>query len=202
MNLLADIRPGTLGSFAWNHEPERWESLAGGGVRVYAPARADYFRDPAGVHIVDAAPTLWLNVAGDFVARLLVRPQFRSTYDSGCLLVRRDESHWAKVCYERTDFGTQAVVSVVTDGASDDANGPDLTVPAVWLQVARVANCFGLHYALDGESWHMVRYFGLPAGESFLVGMVAQCPVGPGTVVDWLEFSLEKRTVANLRAGV
>ncbi len=202
MNLLSEIRPGHLGSFSWSHEPEHWESLPGGGLRVHAPARADYFRDPAGVTVVDAAPYLWLNVEGDFVARLLARPQFRSTYDSGCLLVRRDATHWGKVCYESTDFGTHAVVSVVTNDVSDDANGPDLSVPEVWLQIARVGGCFGLHYALDGQSWHMVRYFSLPVPTTVQVGMVAQCPVGPGTVVDWLSFSLEQRSVANLRAGV
>ena len=201
MNLLEDIRPGNLGRFSWQHEPERWQTLPGGGLRVYAPAKADYFRDPAGKQVVDAAPYLCLKVEGDFVAQLSVRPQFQSTYDSGCLLVRHDAAHWAKVCYESTDFGTHAVVSVVTDDVSDDANGPDLTVAEVWLQIARVGDCFGLHYALDGRSWHMVRYFRLPAPREVQVGMVAQCPVGPGTIIDWLSFSLEQRAVANLRAG-
>lgn len=38
-------------------------------------------------------------------------------------MVLQDMAHWAKACFELTDFNTQAVVSVVTNGQSDDANG-------------------------------------------------------------------------------
>jgi regulation of enolase protein 1 (concanavalin A-like superfamily) len=202
MNLLTGIRPGNLGPFSWEYEPERWEALPGGGLRVYAFAGANIFHDPRGNREDDAAPFLWLPVEGDFVARLRTRPRFESTYDSGCLVVRQDAGHWAKICYESTDFGTRAIVSVVTDGLSDDANGVDLTVPDAWLQIARVGNVFALHYALDGQDWHMVRLFRLDLPATVQVGMVAQCPVGPGSVIDFLEFTLERRTVANPRAGI
>jgi regulation of enolase protein 1 (concanavalin A-like superfamily) len=172
-------------------------------MRVHVPAKVDYFQDPGGeLFRYDSAPFLWLPVTGDFVARLRVRPDFRSTYDSGCLMVRQDAQHWAKLCFEQTDFGTRAVVSVVTDGVSDDANGVDVSVDEIWLQMVRVGGCFGLHYSLDGANWRMVRYFGLSVPAEAKVGMVAQCPTGPGTVVDLLEFSLEQRTVESIRAGV
>jgi regulation of enolase protein 1 (concanavalin A-like superfamily) len=202
MNLLSDIRPGHLGPFSWEYEPERWEPLPYGGLRIYAFAGANIFQDPTGKKMDDAAPFLWQSVTGDFVARLRTRPHFQSTYDSGCLVVRQDAHHWAKVCYESTDFGTRAIVSVVTNGLSDDANGVDLTVPDVWLQIARGGNVFALHYSMDGQDWHMVRLFRMDMPATVQVGMVAQCPVGPGSVIDWLEFTLEQRTVANPRAGV
>jgi hypothetical protein len=34
------------------------------------------------------------------------------------------------------------------------------------------------------------------------VGLVAQCPAGPGVEIDWLSFSIELRTLSNLRAGI
>jgi hypothetical protein len=69
-------------------------------------------------------------------------------------------------------------VSVVTRGTSDDANGADLTVPEVWLQIYRAGNVFGMHYALDGRIWRMVRLFRLDVPERIKVGLVAQCPAG------------------------
>jgi len=33
------------------------------------------------------------------------------------------------------------------------------------------------------------------------VGLVAQCPSGPGTTIDFLSFTVESRTVTNLRSG-
>lgn len=136
------------------------------------------------------------------MARARVRPTFASTYDAGALMVYADEAHWAKVCYESTDFGVHAAVSVVTNGLSDDANGVDLAVDEVWLQIARMGDVFAMHYALDGRGWHMVRYFTLPVPPRVRVGLVAQSPAGPGTMVDFGEFAVESRSVKNLRAGV
>ena len=201
MNLLQDISSDRLGNLTWAHAPARWEPLPGGGLRVSAPGGTDYFRDPRGQYSKDAAPFLWLPVEGDFVARLHARPTFATTYDAGCLMVRHDEAHWAKICYERTDLGTQAVVSVVTDGLSDDANGVNLEVADVWLQIARQGDAWGLHYALDGRQWRMVRYFALPMPARVQVGLAAQSPIGPGTTVDFLHLAVDLRRIADLRAG-
>ncbi len=203
MNLLAQLRAGDLGAFRWTNDPAGWEPLPGGGLRIHAPARSDYFRDPAGaMPPTDSAPYLWLEATGDFVAQALVRPHFSATYDSGCLMMRHSAEHWAKLCFEQTDFGTRAAVSVVTRGTSDDANGVDLAVDAVWLQICRVGDVFGLHYSLDGRQWRMVRYAGLAVPATVRIGMVAQSPVGDGAAIDFAHFGLEARTVANLRQGV
>jgi regulation of enolase protein 1 (concanavalin A-like superfamily) len=117
-------------------------------------------------------------------------------------MARHDEKNWAKVCFEKTDFGTTAVVSVVTRGLSDDANGANLAVPDTWLQMVRAGNVFALHYAPDGQQWRMVRVFHLDVPETIRVGIVAQCPVGQGTTIDFLSFSIDKHTIANARSGV
>jgi regulation of enolase protein 1 (concanavalin A-like superfamily) len=202
MELLQDIGTKGLGSLQWGPEPVRWEPLPGGGIRVVTPARVDYFRDPDGRHVTDSAPFLWLQVEGDFVAQAHVRPTFASVYDAGALMVRHDETHWAKSCFESTDFGTHAAVSVVTNGLSDDANGVNLDVAALWMQIVRVGNVFAMHYALDGQNWRMTRYFTLPVPPAIRVGMVSQSPTGPGATIDWLAFRVERRAVANLRAGI
>jgi regulation of enolase protein 1 (concanavalin A-like superfamily) len=206
MQFLADLSKG-LGPLQWFNEPAKWEPLPGGGIRVYAPARTDYFQNPNGQGGVDSAPLLWTTVEGDFVAQAHVRPTFASTYDAGALMVRHDETHWAKLCFESTDLGTHAAVSVVTDGLSDDANGVDLETGDIRLQVVRQGDLFGMHYALEGEpgdsrAWRMVRYFALSLPPQVKVGLVAQCPVGSGTVVDFYSFTIESRRVENVRAGV
>jgi regulation of enolase protein 1 (concanavalin A-like superfamily) len=204
MNLLENLTPQNLAErgLSWNPEPVDWSPLPGGGIRVSAPAKADYFRDPSGSHVNDSAPFLGMDISGDFVARAHVRPTFASTYDSGVIMLRQDAENWAKVCFERTDFGTTAVVSVVTRGLSDDANGADVTVPDVWLQAVRAGNTFALHYSLDGAIWRMVRVFNLAVSAILRVGIVSQSPAGPGTTVDFLQFSIERRTVKNARTGI
>lgn len=204
MNLLENLTSQNLAArgLTWDPEPVEWVPLPGGGIRVSAPAKADYFRDPSGSHVNDSAPFLGMDVTGDFIARAHVRPTFASTYDSGVIMVRQDAENWAKVCFERTDFGTTAAVSVVTRGLSDDANGADVAVTDLWLQAVRAGNVFALHYSLDGAIWRMVRVFNLSVPKTVRVGIVSQSPVGPGTTVDFLYFSVEQRTIQNARTGI
>lgn len=152
MNLLEDLTPDQLAAhgLAWDHPPLGWKRLPEGGIRVAVPPKVDYFQAPTGTHAADNAPYLWLNATGDFVAQAHVRPAFTTQWDAGAVMVRHDALHWAKLCYERTDFGTTATVSVVTREQSDDANGVDLVAPDLWLQIFRAANVFGMHYALEG----------------------------------------------------
>jgi uncharacterized protein len=205
MNLLENANPEVLQErgLTWTHLPESWEALEGGGLRVKVPARLDYFQDPSGNHIKDNAPYLWTSVSGDFVARAKVRPpSTRSGGDAAAIMVRQDAQHWGKLCFEFTDLGNLAAVSVVTNGVSDDANGADLTPGEIWLQVCRAGDVFGLQYSLDGKNWRMVRVFKLVMADPIQLGLVAQCPGGPGTMIDWLSFTIEPRRVTNLRAGI
>lgn len=205
MNLLDNFSSEKMAraGLIWDHPPLQWEALPGNGLRVYAPEKADYFQDPGGVTKKDAAPYLWLNASGNFVARTQVRaPQSRLHGDAATIMVRQDTLHWLKLCYECTDWSALAVISVVTNGTSDDANGVELALPQVWLQVHRTGDVFGLHYSVDGQTWRMVRLLRMAMPASIKVGLVAQCPGGPGVAIDFLSFSVEPRTVKDLRAGV
>jgi uncharacterized protein len=202
MNLLDGLTPETLAArgLAWENVPQ-WTPLAGGGIRVAAPPATDCFRDPAGGKVKDNGPYLWREVVGNFVARAHVRPHFAGQYDAGGILVRENEERWAKLCFESTNFGTAAAISVVTRGLSDDANGPDLAAPGLWLQVCRVGDEFGMHYTVDGKNWRKVRRFHLQLPRTVRVGPLAQSPGDRGTSVDFLWFAVESRTVTDTRTG-
>lgn len=199
-NLLSYLTNQNAGTFHWQNA-SRYVCLPEGGVRITAAPRCDYFCDPAGSHVMDSAPYFYQDVTGDFVARALVTHPFQTTWDAAALMVRQDAHHWAKLCFEATDFDTHAVVSVVTNGISDDANGVNYHWPRIWLQIVRKGAVFGMHYSTDGLQWNMVRYFTIDATETLQVGMVAQSPIGEGSEMDFLYFSIEKQSVENLRAG-
>jgi regulation of enolase protein 1 (concanavalin A-like superfamily) len=71
-----------------------------------------------------------------------------------------------------------------------------------WLQVSRVDDSFSFHYSLDGSRFDMMRFFSLPVSKTIKVGLVAQSPMGQGGERIFKQFSLQKKTVANLRFGV
>lgn len=175
-------------------------------IAIYAPARSDYFNNPIPengklMKPQGNAPVYYKEIEGDFVIKVKVRPDFKTTYDAACIMVIQDENTWAKAAFEKSDFGTTAVVSVVTNFVSDDANGCNINTDSVWLQVARVGNNFAIHYSLDGEKYDMVRLFSLTVGNTVKIGIGAQCPTGEGGYRYFSSLSIEKKTLTNLRAG-
>jgi regulation of enolase protein 1 (concanavalin A-like superfamily) len=116
-------------------------------------------------------------------------------------MVMENTQIWAKACFEQTDFNTRAVVSVVTNQVSDDANGCNINGDSVWLQMTRAGQAFAFHYSEDGENYYMMRVFSLPVGETVKVGLEAQAPIGSGGERHFESFSIESKTVKNIRMG-
>lgn len=191
-------------SFKWLNKSEIAQK--GEEIEIYAPPKSDFFNNPIPengklMKPQADAPFFYKEVQGDFVIKVKVRPEFKTTYDAACIMVIQDENTWVKAAFEKSDFGTNAVVSVVTNVTSDDANGCNVSEDSVWLQVARVGNCFAVHYSLDGEKFDMVRLFTLPADDTVKVGIEAQCPMGDGGYRYFSGLTIEKKTIENLRAG-
>ena len=196
-----------ISKFKWLNESRVTIKEDGDRFTVYAPPKSDFFNNPvpengALMKPQGNAPFLYTEVEGDFVVRVRVTPSFMTDYDAACIMVIRDENIWLKAAFEKSDFGTAAVVSVVTNGVSDDANGCNISADSVWLQVTRVGNNFAVHYSIDGEKFDMMRLCLLPVGDIVKVGVEAQCPIGDGGERIFSGLTIEKRTVRNLRAGV
>ncbi|MGI6239684.1 MAG: DUF1349 domain-containing protein [Christensenellales bacterium] len=193
--------------FLWlNEGTARFEE---GALVIDAPPSSDFFNggDASATseelpQNLNNAPFYYTEAAGDFVMRAQVSLAFQDNYDAATLMLMENLDIWAKACFEQTDFGTRAVVSVVTNCVSDDANGCNVDTDHVWLQAVRVGNSFAFHYSLDGERFDMMRFFTLPVGETIKVGLVAQAPIGAGGARVFRHFSLEKKTVENIRSGV
>ena len=192
--------------FKWLNEGEiRTE---GNKIIIKAPAQTDFFcgaieecDDGILPESLCNAPYYYTEVEGDFVLKVKVTHDFKDTYDSASVMVMKDLTCWAKCCYELTDFGTHAAVSVVTKGTSDDANGNNLEGNTAWLQVCRVGNNFAFHYSQDGENFYMMRYFYLPADPVIKVGLLAQAPTGNGGDRIYEDLTIVKEKVKNIRAG-
>lgn len=176
-------------------------------VTIYAPGHQDWFRNPvpnaegAFDKPVAEAPVLYMEIEGDFVFSAKVTPHHKNSYDACALMVIENETLWAKLAFEASDFGSNAVVCVVTNEFSDDCNGCDITQESIWLKFIRVGDVFSAHYSLDGEEYHMVRLFRLPMFKTIKVGLEAQCPLGEGGERTFSEIKIERKTICNLRTG-
>jgi regulation of enolase protein 1 (concanavalin A-like superfamily) len=192
--------------------PLAWTGAAGdaefdaehGTLTVRAAAGVDWTNDAAGGAAQHTATALSFPPGpGDFALSARVRLDgVRTTFDAGAIALWSDRDHWAKLCHEFSPQGQPMVVSVVTDGWSDDANGATVPGDAVHLRVARVGSAIAFHSSLDGEHWDFVRLFRLePGAEPFVVGFLSQAPTGERceAVFDLIRYTRE--TIGDLRDG-
>lgn len=200
-NLLRSISNSSIGPFKWVNEAP-YEKIDEDTLLITAPGDTDVFTDPVGVNIKANAPYLYQEVEGDFRMTAHVGHEFKSTWDAAVLMIWDDQEKNAKLCFEKSDFGTKAIVSVVTNGVSDDANGVNYNWNNVWLQITRQGNIFALHYGPDGKNWNMVRLFRLDANKTIKIGMEAQCPAGEESKIYFYHFNIDNTPVQDLRAGV
>ena len=193
--------------FYWLNESTLKEEE--GKITIYAPAGTDFFCNDGTVseegitpESLHNAPLYYTEISGDFVLTVKVSHDFKDTYDSSSLMVMEDLENWAKSCFEKTDFGTHAAVSVVTkQGRSDDANGSNIAGNTVWLRICRVNNSFSFLYSEDGAQFYMTRFFNLSGKETVKVGLLAQAPQGDGGDRIYEDLRIEKKTVKNIRFG-
>ncbi|MEA2133184.1 MAG: uncharacterized protein QOC68_1093 [Solirubrobacteraceae bacterium] len=187
---------------AWDASPASWSLDEGPMLTIAAPARSDLFNDPAGGEPMAAAPRLLGAVGGDFQLSARVRCTFAGTFDAGALLVWADARRWVKLAFEVSPQGEPMVVSVVTDGRSDDANAFVVRDGAVWLRISRLGAACALHARIDGEAWRFVRHFALAAPDTLRAGFLAQSPVGDGATARFDEIGFIPERLTDLRSGI
>ncbi|MDR2901247.1 MAG: DUF1349 domain-containing protein [Treponema sp.] len=189
-----------LKDFKWDFESK--VEINENNLKLTALPHTDYFVDPVSGTSIMNAPYYYCETDKDFVLNTKATREFVSTYDACALLVISDETHWVKLCFEFSDFGTHAVVSVITNGVSDDANGVDIEGDTVYLQIVKRGGLFALHYSLDGNNYRMVRLCKLPVNNTVKVGFVAQSPRGEGGDCFYEDIQLDFKSVNDLRKGV
>ncbi len=181
------------------------EEIEGNKIILKSGEKTDYFcsydYEAKTTNKIFTAPFMYTEVQGDFVASVKATLDFKDTYDSAVLMLMEHDLLWAKACFELTDFGKTAAVSVVTNGVSDDANGANVTAKEIYLKAVRVKNDFSFHYSLDGKNYEMMRFFHLEMSDTIKVGMASQSPLGNGTTCIFHDFKVENITVKNIRKG-
>jgi uncharacterized protein len=184
----------------WLAPPARWRA-EGSTLELAAHPRTDWFVDPSGARepTLDGAALVG-EVAGDFVLSACVTVGFAATFDAGVLMLHASDTVWAKLCFELSPQREPMVVSVVTRGTSDDANGFVVDGDTVWLRIARMGPAFAFHASTDGSDWRLVRHFTLGDVEP-AVGFEAQSPTGDGCDVRFDDVRFEARRLRDLRDG-
>src|SRR5690606_15794879 len=159
------------------NEPVAWRVEGDDAITLTAGPRTDLFTDPGGPDRFANAPALLGRLDGDFTLAARIEADLSSTYDAGVLLLYAGKDTWAKFCLELSPQGRPTIVTVVNRGVSDDCNSLSLDgAEDVRLRVSRLGGAYAFHAAVDGDFWHLIRYFALDGEPE--VGFLAQSPTG------------------------
>lgn len=171
-------------------------------LRLTAAAGTDWTNDAFGGAQQHAATLLGFVPTEDFSlsARVRVRGA-RTTFDAAVLAIWGDNDHWAKLCFENSLQGQAMVVSVVTNGFSDDCNSTLVAEEAVYLRIVRSGAGWAFHSSTDGHDWVFVRVFRLDFAGPVRVGFLAQAPMGDRCVAEFDAVAYSADVPADLRNG-
>jgi regulation of enolase protein 1 (concanavalin A-like superfamily) len=188
-----------ISGLSWMNEPESFH-MVDSSLVITVDKGTDFFNNPEDNSIINTAPFLSKKIHGDFVVKILVQPDFSSQWNAMALMMHIDSLHWIKLAFENSDATGPGIVTVVTNGTSDDANGAILNnEERIWLAMVRKQNIYSMHWSLDGKNFNMTRLTKMPDSEAVRVGIEAQSPVGEEAIHKVFYFNIDQRTVENLR---
>lgn len=167
----------------WIDQPQSF-SIRGDQLEIIAGANTDLYAFVDGSYYINNAPKVLFKPDSNFVFSVKIKPDFKSLYDGGAILVYTDSSNWAKVLFEKHDDGTTGLgVSLVRDKRGDDSYHPIQKADAVFVKVARSGMIFNFYYSMDGKSWKLLRTFPYQKVDELKIGFYAQSPKGEACTV-------------------
>jgi regulation of enolase protein 1 (concanavalin A-like superfamily) len=194
------IQPLQQFELAWTN-PTAGRQIDGDALHITAPALTDLFTDPAGEVIKDNSPRAVFTPDAQFTLSAHVTVEFAATYDAGVLVFYVDGEHWAKLCFEYSPQNEPMIVSVVTNGVSDDCNSVPLARTDIYLRITRLGRAFAFHYSEDGVYWRLVRHFTLRQTANLRAGFSAQSPTGEGCHIVFDQIVYRPVAVKDIRSG-
>lgn len=171
----------------------------GNNITIEAGKKTDLFNDMCSDSRYSNFPFYYTLIEGDFIIRCKIAPEFKETYDLGCIIIFENIEKWIKFAFENADSGHPSMVSVVTNGVSDDSNGEKIDESEIWMQIIRKGNNFALHYSKDKDKWVLVRIFKLDINKEVKVGLSAQSPIGDGCNVRFEGLEIKENNYENIR---
>ncbi len=193
--------PGLPSAGDWDIDPVA-AGFEDGVLTITAGPITDLFTDPMGTTLKDNAPRWSFPADARFTLSAHVSVEFASTFDAGVLVVWADDQHWGKLCFEFSPQGEPMIVSVVTNGVSDDCNSVPMVRRDIFLRISRMDPAIAFHYSEDGVTWRMVRFFRLAGATKFSLGFTSQSPTGQGCTARFSEIRYTAAAIADLRSGV
>lgn len=178
--------------------------ITGDTMKFVAGPQTDYFRSPDG-SVVNSSAVIFTEIDNTkpFTFTAKVTPQFTEagTYSAGVLYAYENDTHCQKLCFEQSEDGLHRIVTVRTNGTSDDNNHQIISGKYVYMRLSSDGTTLGSYYSEDGKEWHMARLYKNDFPEKLLLGISSQSPKDDGHTCYFSEVSLVDRATTDFRNG-
>lgn len=173
-------------------------------MKFAAGPQTDYFRSPDG-NVVNNSPVIFTEIDNTkpFTFTAKVEPQFTETgtYSAGVLYAYENDLHCQKLCFEQSEDGLHRIVTVRTNGTSDDNNHQVIPGKYVYMRLSSDGTTLGSYYSEDGKEWHMARLYKNDFPQKLLLGISSQSPKDNGHTCYFTEVSIVGQATADFRNG-
>ena len=166
----------------------------------------DIFSDPNDGKLTKATlPILFIPTDNSkpFTFQAKVTPEFTEDglYNAADLIVYANSDLWQKLAFEQDEYGNHRIVSVRTDGTSDDNNHDKIEAASVYMKISSDTKTIASYYSLDGKEWHMVRLYKNSYPEKIYLGIASQCPTHGACTSQFEQITLTTDNVGDFRMG-
>lgn len=166
----------------------------------------DYFIDPnQNILTKKSIPAILFEVDNTkpFTMSAKVIPTFtkEGLYNAADFLVFVNDTLAQKLCYEQDEYGGHRVVSVRTQGTSDDNNHDLINEPYVYFKISSDTHTIASYYSRDGKEWHMVRLYKNYYPTKLYLGIASQCPQKGKNTCTFEDLKFSQNNVGDFRLG-
>lgn len=184
----------------WSNMPKYYD-INDNSIIIAAGEKTDLFISADGWYKANSAPNLTFNADSEFIFNAKITTNLDNKWDGGVLFINYDDGNWAKLCFEKDYKGIKRIVTVVTNGVSDDCNSEIIHDASIYLQIAKKDNVVYFYYSVNNSDWYLVRNFRFPFQKNIKLGFLAQSSTSTTNKVIFSEIHYSPTRISDFWKG-
>ena len=175
-------------------------------ITLRCAEKHDFFCDPNDGKLTQTnLPMLLAQIDNSrpFTLIAKVTPGFTTEgqYNAADLFVYANDTLWQKFAFEQDERGRHRIVTVRTQGTSDDNNHERITDSSIYLKLSSDTHTLACYYSSDQKEWQMARLYENNYPSTLWVGIASQCPQKGECISVFEDISISQTAVSDFRLG-
>ena len=181
----------------------KYYNLTDSCLTVDAITGSNYFISPDGGRSEATAPILLTEIDNTqpFTFTTRLESKISKIYDAGTVYIYLDNSRWLKYAFECDEKYRFRVVTVRTEGSSDDNNHDIINQDYVFFRISSNTKQIGFYYSTDAVNWNLARIYRNEYPAKIWLGISSQSPKEGNNPAHFSDMSLTHNYINDHRLG-